>query len=69
MKNGSMQRWQCMNRDCAAPETCGLPRGAVPPQCGCGWQMERTNVSVIFSYLDFLRDEEHQVEEQLAKKE
>jgi hypothetical protein len=31
--------------------------------------MERVAVSMIFSYLDFLRDEEYQAEEHLAKKE
>jgi hypothetical protein len=31
--------------------------------------MERADESVIFRYLDFLRDEENQAEEYLAKKE
>jgi hypothetical protein len=31
--------------------------------------MERADAPVIFRYLDFLRDEEHQAEEYLAKKE
>ena len=69
MKTGDMQHWQCANRDCVTSETRELPRTAAAPRCRCGWQMERANVSVIFSYLDFLRDEEHQAEEQLAKKE
>ena len=68
MKTSGMQHWQCMNRDCTASETRELPRAAAPPRCSCGSQMERADVSVIFSYLDFLRDEEHQAEEHLAKK-
>jgi hypothetical protein len=69
MKTGGTQQWHCTNRDCAAPETRNPPYSLAAPRCSCGSWMERTTASVIFSYLDFLRDEEYQAKEYLAKKE
>jgi hypothetical protein len=69
MTTGDMQQWHCINRNCVAPETRDLPRSAAAPKCSCESQMERVDVSATFSYLDFLRDAEHQAEAYLTEKE
>jgi hypothetical protein len=69
MEDIQMDQWRCTNRDCAAPETHHLRRPATAPRCACGSRMERSSASEIFTYLDFLRDEDHQAEEYAAKKE
>jgi hypothetical protein len=69
MKNCGMQQWQCVNRDCSSTETLTLPQSLAAPRCGCGAAMERANTAVVFSYLDFLREEEQQAEEYPANKE
>jgi hypothetical protein len=69
MKDIGMDQWHCTNRDCAAPETCHLRRPSEAPRCACGNRMERSSVSENFTYLDFLRDEDHQAEEYAARKE
>jgi hypothetical protein len=69
MKTGDMRHWHCTNRNCPAPETRDLPQTVAAPKCSCGSTMERLDVSITFSYLDFLRNEEHQAEEYLTEKE
>jgi len=69
MKDTATDQWHCANRDCAAPETLHLRRPSAAPWCSCGSRMERSPASEIFTYLDFLRDEDYQAEEYAAKKE
>jgi|HubBroStandDraft_6_1064221.scaffolds.fasta_scaffold02240_8 hypothetical protein len=69
MKDTGMDQWHCTDRDCAAPETCHLRRPSAAPRCACGSRMERSSASEIFTYLDFLRDEDYQAEEFAVRKE
>lgn len=69
MKDNQMDQWHCTNRDCPAPETHHLRQPSAAPRCACGSRMERSSASEIFTYLDFLRDEDHQAEEYATKKE
>jgi hypothetical protein len=69
MKDSAVENWHCTNRDCVAPETRHLRRPSAAPRCSCGSRMERSSASEIFTYLDFLRDEDYQAEEYATKKE
>lgn len=62
--------WHCVNRDCGwsavmAHASCD----DTVPRCVCGEPMKRSAMAPVFSYLDFLRDEDSLAITQKANEE
>ncbi len=54
------ERWHCLNSQCGCQvvvELSGHVEGQ-NPRCACGAPLKKKYASPVFSYLDFLRDDE-----------
>lgn len=51
--------WHCPNRDCNWSMVSALEMEGEAPRCVCGILMEKRELLPVFSYMDFLRGEEH----------
>jgi hypothetical protein len=60
MTKQSEVHWHCANRDCGwSAVLVTLPEEkATSPVCVCGSPLQKSELSPVFSYLDFLRGEE-----------
>lgn len=52
-------RWHCADRQCGWSAVLTIyEQGETVPRCVCGAPMTRSELPPVFSYLDFLREEE-----------
>ena len=59
MLRGEEARWICMNRNCGATVTCDeADCGLKTRACCCGQWMRKETHAAVFSYLNFLREDE-----------
>jgi hypothetical protein len=70
MLRGEETYWICMNRDCGAAVACDkADRGLKTRVCRCGQWMRKEAHPVVFSYLNFLREEASGETEEMKEKE
>jgi len=70
MLRGEETHWICRNRDCGTTVTCNeADRGLKTRACRCGQWMRKETHPAVFSYLNFLREEERSEAPEMKEEE
>ena len=70
MLRGEETYWICQNRDCGLTAVCDATECGVETHiCRCGSSMKKRAHATVFSYLDFLREEERSENEESKEEE
>jgi len=70
MLKGEEAYWICMNHDCGITAVCdAMEHGTETHICRCGSQMKKKTHPAIFSYLEFLKEEQSSETREANEKE